>query len=178
MTCCSPTRTRRSRPARPARTSTTSSPPQTLLIQNPAALTKDASAAAKAFLDFQLGKQGQTDYAEQGFRPLDDSIKVDVKGANDPSDPFPTPQTLLTIDEDFGGWAERQHEVLRREGRHRHQAARAVREVLSVTDARDLIAARGSGDDPDRRVRSPRALGPAAPSWRWASRWSGSACSC
>jgi sulfate/thiosulfate-binding protein len=80
--------------------------PQTLLIQNPAALTTDAGKAAKAFLAFQLGKAGQTDYAEQGFRPLDDSIKVDVKGANDPANPFPAPATLLTIDKDFGGWSE------------------------------------------------------------------------
>jgi sulfate transport system substrate-binding protein len=79
-------------------------PDQTLLIQNPVALTTDASAAAKKFLDFQLGTAGQTDYAEQGFRPLDNSIKVAVKGANDPNDPFPTPKTLLTIDGDFGGW--------------------------------------------------------------------------
>jgi sulfate/thiosulfate-binding protein len=79
-------------------------PDQTLLIQNTAALTKDAGAPAKAFLKFQLSKKGQTDYAEQGFRPLGNSIKVDVKGANDPSNPFPQPQTLLTIDKDFGGW--------------------------------------------------------------------------
>jgi sulfate transport system substrate-binding protein len=80
-------------------------PPQTLLIQNPVALTKDASASAKKFLDFQLSKDGQTDYAEEGFRPLDQSIKVDVEGANDPSNPFPAPQKLLTIDGDFGGWS-------------------------------------------------------------------------
>ena len=81
-------------------------PDETLLIQNPGAVTKDASGAAKKFLEYQIGKEGQTDYASQGFRPLDDSIKVDVKGANDPADAFPTPKTLLTIDEDFGGWAE------------------------------------------------------------------------
>jgi len=81
-------------------------PDETLLIQNPAAVTVDSSKAAKAFLDFQLSKDGQTDYAKQGFRPLDDSIKVDVKGANEPSDAFPAPKTLLTIDKDFGGWAE------------------------------------------------------------------------
>ncbi len=81
-------------------------PDQTLLIQNPGAVTKDANKAAKAFLEYQIGKDGQTDYAKQGFRPLDDSIKVDVKGANDPADAFPTPKTLLTIDKDFGGWAE------------------------------------------------------------------------
>ncbi len=81
-------------------------PDETLLIQNPAAVTVKASKAAKAFLDFQLSKAGQTDYAELGFRPLDDSIKVDVKGANEPSDAFPTPKTLLTIDGDFDGWSE------------------------------------------------------------------------
>ena len=80
-------------------------PPQTLLIQNPVALTKDAGREARSFLDFQLGKQGQSDYARQGFRPLDQGIKVEVPGANDPSDPFPVPARLLTIDEDFGGWS-------------------------------------------------------------------------
>jgi sulfate/thiosulfate-binding protein len=78
-------------------------PDQTLLIQNTAAVT---SKAAKDFLDFQLSKQGQTDYAKQGFRPLDKSVKVDVEGANNPSDPFPAPKVLLTIDKDFGGWDE------------------------------------------------------------------------
>jgi sulfate transport system substrate-binding protein len=28
-----------------------------------------------------------------------------VKGANDPSNPYPAPKTLLTIDKDFGGWS-------------------------------------------------------------------------
>jgi sulfate/thiosulfate transport system substrate-binding protein len=81
-------------------------PDQTLLIQNPAAVTTDASSSAKDFLKFLTGKQAQTDYAKEGFRPLDDSVDVEVKGANDPSDPFPTPQKLLTIDKDFGGWSE------------------------------------------------------------------------
>jgi sulfate transport system substrate-binding protein len=81
-------------------------PDQTLLIQNTGAVTTDASKAAKDFLDFQLSKQGQTDYAKQGFRPLDKAVKVDIPGANNPSDPFPTPKTLLTIDKDFGGWDE------------------------------------------------------------------------
>ncbi len=80
-------------------------PDEDLLIQNPGAVTTDAGPKAKAFLRYLTGKQAQTDYAEEGFRPLDDSIKVDVKGANDPSNPFPTPAKLLTIDKDFGGWA-------------------------------------------------------------------------
>jgi sulfate transport system substrate-binding protein len=82
-------------------------PPETLLIQNPGAVTTDASAKAKKFLTYLTGKEAQTDYADQGFRPLDDSIKVEVEGANEPSDPFPAPsKKLLTIDEDFGGWSE------------------------------------------------------------------------
>ena len=81
-------------------------PDTTLLIQNPAALTKDASDAAADFLDYQLSKEGQTDYAKQGFRPLDDTISVEVNGANDPADAFPTPTTLLTVDDNFGGWAD------------------------------------------------------------------------
>jgi sulfate/thiosulfate transport system substrate-binding protein len=82
-------------------------PPETLLIQNPGAVTTNASAKSKKFLTYLTSKEAQTDYAEQGFRPLDDSIKVEVKGANEPSDPFPAPsKKLLTIDEDFGGWSE------------------------------------------------------------------------
>ncbi len=80
-------------------------PPQTLLIQNTGATTKDATSAAKDFYQFQTSKAGQTDYAEQGFRPLQSSIHVPVKGANDPNNPFPQPKTLLTIDKNFGGWA-------------------------------------------------------------------------
>ena len=82
-------------------------PPETLLIQNPGAVTTDASPAAKKFLTYLTGKEAQTTYATEGFRPLDDSIKVDVEGANDPSDPFPAPsKKLLTIDGDFNGWSD------------------------------------------------------------------------
>jgi sulfate/thiosulfate-binding protein len=81
-------------------------PDQDLLIQNPGTVTTDASAPAKKFLKYLTGKTAQTDYAKAGFRPLDSSIHVDVKGANDPSNPFPTPPKLLTIDKDFGGWSE------------------------------------------------------------------------
>ena len=81
-------------------------PDEDLLIENPGAVTTDASAAAKKFLTFLTGKEAQTDYAEEGFRPLDSSIQPEVKGANDPSDPFPTPKKLLTIEKDFGGWSE------------------------------------------------------------------------
>ncbi len=81
-------------------------PDQTLLIQNAGAVTEGASQSAKDFLAFQLSKEGQSAYAEVGFRPLDDTVKVEVKGANDPKNPFPAPKKLLTVDSDFGGWTK------------------------------------------------------------------------
>jgi sulfate transport system substrate-binding protein len=81
-------------------------PDTTLRIDNPCALTTDASDAAKDFLDFQKSEAGQKLYAETGYRPLTDVGDVTVEGANDPSNPFPEPQKLLTIDDDFNGWDE------------------------------------------------------------------------
>jgi sulfate transport system substrate-binding protein len=80
-------------------------PAQDLLIQNPGAVTTDASAAGKKFVAFLTGRTAQTDYAKEGFRPLGTGIKVRVKGANDPANPYPVPAKLLTIDKDFGGWS-------------------------------------------------------------------------
>jgi sulfate/thiosulfate transport system substrate-binding protein len=80
-------------------------PDQTLLIQNPGAVTKDASPAAKKFLTYLTGKEAQTVYEQNGFRPLVSGITDPVKGANDESNPFPQPTKLLTIDKDFGGWS-------------------------------------------------------------------------
>jgi sulfate/thiosulfate transport system substrate-binding protein len=79
-------------------------PKDTLLIQNPAAITTDAAPAAQDFLNFQLSKQGQTLYAQSGFRPVINGVHTTVKGANDPSNPFPSVPHLYTIDKDFGGW--------------------------------------------------------------------------
>jgi ABC-type sulfate transport system substrate-binding protein len=82
-------------------------PPDTLLIENPAAVTEDADAAAEAFLEFMTTPEAQADYAQSGFRPVVDGVEVDeVEGANDPSDPFPTPEKLFTLDTDFNGWGE------------------------------------------------------------------------
>jgi sulfate transport system substrate-binding protein len=51
--------------------------------------------------------EAQEDYAQSGFRPVVDGVDVgEVEGANDPSDPFPTPDTLYTLDDNFGGWGE------------------------------------------------------------------------
>jgi len=80
-------------------------PDDTLLIENPATVTVDASAKAKSFLEFLTTPDAQALYAQSGFRPVVDGVTLpEVEGANDPSDPFPTPKTLLTIDKDFGGW--------------------------------------------------------------------------
>lgn len=82
-------------------------PPDTLLIENPAATTVDASQDGVAFLEFMTSPEAQADYAQSGFRPVVEAVEVgEVEGANDPSDPFPTPEQLFTIDDDFNGWAE------------------------------------------------------------------------
>jgi sulfate/thiosulfate transport system substrate-binding protein len=82
-------------------------PDDTLLIENPAAVVTDAPESAQSFLDFLVSPEAQADYAAAGFRPVVEGVELpEVEGANDPADPFPTPGTLYTVDEDFGGWAE------------------------------------------------------------------------
>lgn len=82
-------------------------PPDTLLIENPAAVTTDAGDAAQAFLEFMTSPEAQADYAASGFRPVVDGVDIpEVEGANDPSDPFPAPETLYTVDDNFNGWGE------------------------------------------------------------------------
>jgi len=80
-------------------------PDNTLLIENPGAVTTDAIPAAQDWLDFVLSEEGQTEFVRTGFRPVIDGIDIDVEGANDPSNPFPEPTNLLTIADDFGGWS-------------------------------------------------------------------------
>ncbi len=81
-------------------------PDDTLLIENPGAVLEDADPLAAKWLEFLQTKEAQTEFALTGFRPLIDGVEVEVEGANDPANPFPTPSTLLTIDNDFGGWEE------------------------------------------------------------------------
>jgi sulfate/thiosulfate-binding protein len=80
-------------------------PPQTLLIQTPAAVTKTAPKAASDFLKFVLSEDGQALFRKYGYRPVVDGLSGKVVGANDPTNPFPTPKVLLTIAKDFGGWS-------------------------------------------------------------------------
>jgi sulfate transport system substrate-binding protein len=71
-------------------------PPQTILIQNPIAVTTTASPAAKAFLAYLLSPAGQTVWGKQGYRPVLPAVAKKFS--------FPTPKTLFTIDK-FGGWS-------------------------------------------------------------------------
>lgn len=79
-------------------------PDQTLLIETPAAVTVDAPAAAADFAEFLFTQPAQAEFLKSGYRPVVDGVTGDVEGANNPSDPFPAPKTLLTIAADFGGW--------------------------------------------------------------------------
>ena len=82
-------------------------PDDTLLIENPAAVTVDAPESAQSFLDYLTTPEAQASYALSGFRPVVDGVDIpEVEGANDPSDPFPAPEQLFTIDGDFNGWGE------------------------------------------------------------------------
>lgn len=72
-------------------------PDSTILIENPAAVTKTTKspAQAQAFLKYLYEPGTQKIFAENGYRP----VVADVKGPY----AFPTPSGLFKID-DFGGW--------------------------------------------------------------------------
>jgi sulfate/thiosulfate-binding protein len=70
-------------------------PDDTILIQTPIAVTKDAPAAAQKFLDFIWSDAGQRLWADNGYRPVNPKLVDPQK--------FPTPKGLYTIQK-FGGW--------------------------------------------------------------------------
>jgi sulfate/thiosulfate transport system substrate-binding protein len=74
-------------------------PDQTILIQNPAAVTKDSKdpEKAKAFLDWLVTPEAQKIYASKGYR----SVLPDLVDKST----YPTPDKLFKIDE-FGGWSK------------------------------------------------------------------------
>jgi sulfate/thiosulfate transport system substrate-binding protein len=72
-------------------------PPDTIKIENPIALTDKAAPQAKAFLDFVLSEQGQEKFADWGYRPVNEAVFEANKSK------FPEPQELFTI-RDLGGW--------------------------------------------------------------------------
>jgi sulfate/thiosulfate transport system substrate-binding protein len=72
-------------------------PDQTILIQNPIAVTSTSKNAgtAKNFISFLRSDAGQKIFQEKGYRPVKDSLVDKSK--------FPTPPNLFTIDK-LGGW--------------------------------------------------------------------------
>ena len=72
-------------------------PDDTLRIDTPIAVTKDAAPEAQAFLDYLLTPAAQQKFADWGYRPVDEATTE--KNA----DRFKVPSGLFTIDE-LGGW--------------------------------------------------------------------------
>jgi sulfate/thiosulfate-binding protein len=74
-------------------------PDNTILIENPIAVTSKSRNAAKAsaFVDFLRSEPAQKLYAERGYRPVNAAAAA---GAS-----FPRPSGLFTI-EDLGGWSD------------------------------------------------------------------------
>jgi sulfate transport system substrate-binding protein len=72
-------------------------PDQTILIENPVAVTTKAKPEAKKFLDYLWTPAAQTIFAKHGYRPVAQSV------AKKFASQFPEPRTLFTID-DLGGW--------------------------------------------------------------------------
>jgi sulfate/thiosulfate-binding protein len=80
-------------------------PDTTLLIENPGAVLEEATPKAQQWLDFVLSEDGQRQFARTGFRPVIDGVDFgEVEGANDPSNPYPEVENLLTVEEDFESW--------------------------------------------------------------------------
>jgi sulfate/thiosulfate-binding protein len=82
-------------------------PDQTLLIQNPAAVTTEAPKAATSFLDFLHTDAAQKIYAAAGYRSVNPAL-VDKSR-------FPTPPKLFEITK-FGGWGKVNDEFFDPEG--------------------------------------------------------------
>ena len=76
-------------------------PGTTFKIENPVAVlnTSKNKEKAQAFVDFLYTEEGQTKWAEAGFRPVDATVAQEF--ASD----FPEPGKLWTID-DLGGWSK------------------------------------------------------------------------
>ena len=81
-------------------------PDQTILIENPVAVTKDAPDSAQAFVDFLRTAEAQRVFAKAGYRPVDEEVAKTFD--------FPQPPGLFTI-EDVGGWDEVQEKYFDRE---------------------------------------------------------------
>jgi sulfate/thiosulfate transport system substrate-binding protein len=74
-------------------------PDDTIKIENPIAVTKNADPAAKQFVDFVLSKAGQEKFASWGYRPVNQAVFAANKAQ------FPEPKQVFTI-RDLGGWGK------------------------------------------------------------------------
>jgi sulfate transport system substrate-binding protein len=72
-------------------------PDETILIENPVAVTSDADEKAQAFRDFLFTEEAQRIYQSKGYRPILKNLHDEQK--------FPTPPGLFEIDK-FGGWTK------------------------------------------------------------------------
>jgi sulfate/thiosulfate-binding protein len=74
-------------------------PDQTILIENPIAVTANSKnpEKAKAFVGFLLSAEAQQVFAEKGYRPVNEQVAATAN--------FPKPSGLFTID-DLGGWSD------------------------------------------------------------------------
>lgn len=74
-------------------------PDQTILIENPVAVTKvgDVLAQSQAFVSFLTTPAAQKVFGDKGYRPVVASVASTYTN-------FPSPATLFTID-DLGGWS-------------------------------------------------------------------------
>ena len=78
-----------------------------MLIENPGAVLKDASPKAQAVarLRPQPRRARSSSPSRASARSSTASTYGEVEGANDPSNPFPEVENLLTVDDDFESWA-------------------------------------------------------------------------
>jgi sulfate/thiosulfate transport system substrate-binding protein len=81
-------------------------PDQTILIENPVAVTKDAPAQAADFLRYIRGEEAQRVFGKAGYRPVNEALADEFQ--------FPMPPGLFTIEE-VGGWDEVQKTFFDRE---------------------------------------------------------------
>jgi sulfate transport system substrate-binding protein len=96
-------------------------PQQTILIENPVAVTKDAPEQAAAFLEYIRSPEAQRVFGKAGYRPVDASLADEFQ--------FPMPVDLFTI-KDVGGWDEVQKRFFDREDGIMADIQRRVGEAL------------------------------------------------
>ena len=72
-------------------------PDETILIENPVAVTTDAPDVAQEFVDYVRGAEAQRVFAEAGYRPVRDEVLAAYS--------FLAPAKLFTI-ADHGGWPD------------------------------------------------------------------------